>query len=915
MQSIGSAEEQLHQLSQVALVCHQNLVEFWICINSSFEAITGADRWSGRLCCDLPWSTPCRSACNKARSRNDLGRNCRSIAEPAFFNCLDRQDVSDRCCSDTPSSRCKAVCRALFIQDSITASQRSAVENLCNPGIMSCIMNSTSTIPTAHPTDGLPCCSKSTDEMCQKKCEEALHSLTSEEDIVDEIVQHCGAPNPANPLWRCFLRGSTNSLRTQYQRSSSVGVTGVDGVKLLCCSKAATRRCRDLCVKTYGKSWTAYWNQFQENCGYHPREGELRTCLVEVEQPCKLGCRGLDYCTNFNERPTEMFRSCNVEADAGARRDVMLWQNGIISLPALQELPVKDIRRCHPELWKAIACSLQVKPCHTGSHATTICKADCLYVLSDCLDTALLTEGTTAESVCTALSPDDTKCISLQSYLVSSPHKEDASDVTHPCRLDPCSEGELCIINRRKCNNPGQCKSYICQPGCPLGEVSSFHVVPNSYVRVPTASPNQLHCHRVCRCGHRGTLHNCQEPECVSPSHCLLGSGRIQDHESQFYIDCNRCVCFAGEVVCTRRQCLRPSASKMEREQHTGLPCNCEAIFVPVCGSNGRTYPSTCVARCVGLKDGQMELGPCAFKDPCATASCPETSRCVIRRQVCLTPAKTRCKQYKCISLEDSCSHHRDPVCDTTGQEFSNTCLLLASGRLIAYRGHCLSGCRSVGTVCGVNGETYPSECTAWSDHVPVDYWSTCHAVGQLVNRVGSVFETECADVQCPRLSTTSFCAAITPPGACCPLCAGEIRILYSKSRMKRVSRQAKVGAIAVHNVTSILSRHMTTAECDVFGYLSIEDDLVLLVMLVVEEPTPLQARACMMETKRVATLISTNNPVLMSHLALSPFLTATVRTSHILVSSSAATTRWQSSQQAASVVVLSVLVLALLGR
>ena len=58
---------------------------------------------------------------------------------------------------------------------------------------------------------------------------------------------------------------------------------------------------------------------------------------------------------------------------------------------------------------------------------------------------------------------------------------------------------------------------------------------------------------------------------------------------------------------------------------------------------------------------------------------------------------------------------------------------------------------------------------------------------------------------------------------------------------MKQVSRQAKVGAIAVHNVTSILSRHMTTAECDVFGYLSIEDDLVLLVMPVVEEPTPLQ--------------------------------------------------------------------------
>ena len=69
----------------------------------------------------------------------------------------------------------------------------------------------------------------------------------------------------------------------------------------------------------------------------------------------------------------------------------------------------------------------------------------------------------------------------------------------------------------------------------------------------------------------------------------------------------------------------------------------------------------------------------------------------------------------------------------------------------------------------------------------------------------------------------------------------GEIRVLYSQSRMKRVSRQAKVGPIAVRNVTAILSRHMTTAQCDVFGYLSIENDLVLLIMAVVERPTALQ--------------------------------------------------------------------------
>ena len=43
-------------------------------------------------------------------------------------------------------------------------------------------------------------------------------------------------------------------------------------------------------------------------------------------------------------------------------------------------------------------------------------RSDCLYVLSDCLDTAQLNKDTTVESVCTALSPDDTNCISLKSY-------------------------------------------------------------------------------------------------------------------------------------------------------------------------------------------------------------------------------------------------------------------------------------------------------------------------------------------------------------------------------------------------------------------------------------------------------------------------------------------------------------------
>ena len=35
---------------------------------------------------------------------------------------------------------------------------------------------------------------------------------------------------------------------------------------------------------------------------------------------------------------------------------------------------IADIRFCHPEMWKAVACTLHIKPCQTKTHTTTICK-------------------------------------------------------------------------------------------------------------------------------------------------------------------------------------------------------------------------------------------------------------------------------------------------------------------------------------------------------------------------------------------------------------------------------------------------------------------------------------------------------------------------------------------------------------
>ncbi|CAG7822345.1 unnamed protein product, partial [Allacma fusca] len=39
-------------------------------------------------------------------------------------------------------------------------------------------------------------------------------------------------------------------------------------------------------------------------CLSSPNERELRDCVDEVEEPCQLGCDGLNFCSAFNNRPS-----------------------------------------------------------------------------------------------------------------------------------------------------------------------------------------------------------------------------------------------------------------------------------------------------------------------------------------------------------------------------------------------------------------------------------------------------------------------------------------------------------------------------------------------------------------------------------------------------------------------------------
>lgn len=95
--------------------------------------------------------------------------------------------------------------------------------------------------------------------------------------------------------------------------------------------------------------------------------------------------------------------------------------NRYLNLPGLQ-LPIKNVSKCSPHVWKAVACTLQIKPCSRLEHANRICREDCYSILSHCMDWTKVDGDENAATLCEKLSPDspDVPCISLQNFMEPS---------------------------------------------------------------------------------------------------------------------------------------------------------------------------------------------------------------------------------------------------------------------------------------------------------------------------------------------------------------------------------------------------------------------------------------------------------------------------------------------------------------
>ncbi|MBN3272830.1 TGFR1 protein, partial [Polyodon spathula] len=169
--------------------------------------------------------------------------------------------------------------------------------------------------------------------------------------------------------------------------------------------------------------------------------------------------------------------------------------------------------------------------------------------------------------------------------------------------------------------------------------------------------------------------------------------------------------------------------------------------------------------------------------------------------------------------------------------------------------------CKPEKPVCGHNGETYSSVCAAHSDRVAVDYLGHCHAVGVVSD---SATHAACAAIKCPPLSA-SGCTPVIPPGACCPLCAGMLRVLWSKDQLNVFAKINYKQPVTVHNILRTLRLHISVPQCDIFGYLSIESEIVILIVPVDQQPTSLQCCSNSKDTV-VCLYLSICMPALVAH-------------------------------------------------
>ncbi|GJQ88370.1 putative reversion-inducing cysteine-rich protein with Kazal, partial [Trypoxylus dichotomus] len=136
----------------------------------------------------------------------------------------------------------------------------------------------------------------------------------------------------------------------------------------------------------------------------------------------------------------------------------------------------------------------------------------------------------------------------------------------------------------------------------------------------------------------------------------------------------------------------------------------------------------------------------------------------------------------------------------------------------------------------------------------------------------------QCPGIKCRPLPDRN-CLGFTPPGACCPICGGTLRLLFSRKQIDRALyalQKKDTYPLTLKAMLQALSRTIQVAQCALRGYLTIEMDIFVIVETTESNPSQLQLEACIREAEKIASLINTQSPRVASELSLSSLVLAT---------------------------------------
>lgn len=169
-----------------------------------------------------------------------------------------------------------------------------------------------------------------------------------------------------------------------------------------------------------------------------------------------------------------------------------------------------------------------------------------------------------------------------------------------------------------------------------------------------------------------------------------------------------------------------------------------------------------------------------------------------------------------------------------------------------------------------------------------VDYLGNCKAVG-LIDTENS----HCHNVKCPK-SLPPHCLGVIPTGACCPICGGAIRIIYSRKQIDRgiyALKNSNLDTLTLRSLLRSLQRLVKVSSCYLSGFLTFENDIMVIVYSIHKNPSLTEVEVCQQEAIKIANLITIKSHHFTSDLGLSSFIVAnyvkpTVSISNIILSS-----------------------------